>query len=127
MRNAVFSWFFRRFISVFARPEHPAGPFLDDLQALDAATLDLLEDLLTRTNRFRLSMPTFQEMKPSPQRHQDSALQWRRMRKRRLIVARQVEPKATLSHHHWPAHCGHSTIIVKCEVTSSLGENATVT
>ena len=37
---------FRRFIGVFAGPEHPLGLFLDDLQWLDAATLDLLEDLL---------------------------------------------------------------------------------
>ncbi|MDB4870448.1 MAG: multi-sensor signal transduction multi-kinase [Gemmatimonadales bacterium] len=40
----------RRLISVFARPEHPLALFLDDLQWLDAATLDLLEDLLTRTD-----------------------------------------------------------------------------
>jgi serine/threonine protein kinase len=33
---------FRRFIGVFARPEHPLALFLDDLQWLDAATLDLL-------------------------------------------------------------------------------------
>jgi predicted ATPase len=39
----------RRFISVFARGEHPMALFLDDLQWLDAATLDLLEDLLTRS------------------------------------------------------------------------------
>ena len=41
---------FRRFIGVFARPEHTLALFLDDLQWLDAATLDLLEDLLTRSD-----------------------------------------------------------------------------
>jgi predicted ATPase len=41
---------FRRFIGVFARREHPLALFLDDLQWLDAATLDLLEDLLTQTD-----------------------------------------------------------------------------
>ena len=43
-----FQLVFRRFIGVFARPEHPLALFLDDLQWLDAATLDLMEDLLTR-------------------------------------------------------------------------------
>jgi PAS domain S-box-containing protein len=41
-----FQLVFRRFIGVFARPEHPLALFLDDLQWLDAATLELLEDLL---------------------------------------------------------------------------------
>jgi predicted ATPase/signal transduction histidine kinase len=41
---------FRRLIGVFARPEHPLALFLDDLQWLDTATLDLLEDLLTRSD-----------------------------------------------------------------------------
>jgi PAS domain S-box-containing protein len=45
-----FQLVFRRVIGVFARPEHPLALFLDDLQWLDAATLDLLEDLLTRSD-----------------------------------------------------------------------------
>jgi len=40
----------RRFLGVFARPEHPLALFLDDLQWLDAATLDLIEDLLTQSD-----------------------------------------------------------------------------
>ncbi|HMJ41191.1 MAG TPA: serine/threonine-protein kinase PknK, partial [Pseudolabrys sp.] len=48
--QARFQLVFRRFLSVFARAEHPLALFLDDLQWLDAATLDLLEDLLTRSD-----------------------------------------------------------------------------
>ena len=39
----------RRFVSVFARPEHPLALFVDDLQWIDPGTLDVLEDLLTHT------------------------------------------------------------------------------
>jgi PAS domain S-box-containing protein len=42
-----FQLVFRRFLSEFARPEHPLVLFLDDLQWLDAATLELLEQLIT--------------------------------------------------------------------------------
>src|SRR5215472_5790519 len=46
----------RRFISVFARPEHPLALFLDDLQWLDTATLDFMEDLLSRSDMQHLML-----------------------------------------------------------------------
>jgi PAS domain S-box-containing protein len=42
-----FQMVFRRTLGVFAKPEHPLALFLDDLQWLDAATLDLLQHLAT--------------------------------------------------------------------------------
>jgi serine/threonine protein kinase len=45
-----FQFVFRRFIGVFAKPEHPLALFLDDLQWLDSATIDLIEDLLTQSD-----------------------------------------------------------------------------
>src|SRR5882724_9797396 len=42
-----FQMVFRHFLGVFARKEHPLALFLDDVQWLDAATLDLLEHLIT--------------------------------------------------------------------------------
>jgi predicted ATPase len=41
-----FQMVFRRFLGVFARKEHPLALLLDDLQWLDAATLDLLESVM---------------------------------------------------------------------------------
>ena len=51
-----FQLVFRRFIGVFARLEHPLALFLDDLQWLDAATLDFLEDLLTQPDVHHLML-----------------------------------------------------------------------
>ena len=42
-----FQQVFRRFLGVFARVDHPLALFLDDLQWLDRATLDLIEHLVT--------------------------------------------------------------------------------
>jgi PAS domain S-box-containing protein len=42
-----FQMVFRRFLCAFAKPEHPLALFLDDLQWLDAATLEILEHLVT--------------------------------------------------------------------------------
>jgi predicted ATPase/signal transduction histidine kinase len=41
-----FQTVFRRFLGVFAKPEHPLALFLDDLQWLDEATLALVERLV---------------------------------------------------------------------------------
>jgi len=49
-----FQFVLRRLIEVFATAEHPLALFLDDLQWLDAATLDLMEDLLTQADVGRL-------------------------------------------------------------------------
>jgi len=42
-----FQMVLRRFLGTFARPEHPLALFLDDLQWMDAASLELLEYLVT--------------------------------------------------------------------------------
>ena len=52
--KARFQSVLRRFIGVFAKPEHPLALFLDDLQWLDAATLDLIENLLTQQDLHHL-------------------------------------------------------------------------
>jgi predicted ATPase len=44
-----FQTVFRQFVAVFARKEHPLVLFLDDLQWLDAATLELLKALVTHS------------------------------------------------------------------------------
>src|SRR4051812_39342627 len=51
-----FQLVFRRFLAVFARPEHPLALFFDDLQWLDTATLDLLEDLLNQPDVHHLML-----------------------------------------------------------------------
>jgi PAS domain S-box-containing protein len=65
--KARFQLVFRRFISVFARPEHPLALFLDDLQWLDAATLDLIESLLTQQDvRYLLLIGAYRDNEISP-------------------------------------------------------------
>jgi PAS domain S-box-containing protein len=58
---------FRRFLGVFATPEHPLVLFLDDLQWLDAATLDLLEHLVTHSEiRHLLLVGAYRDNEVSP-------------------------------------------------------------
>ncbi len=57
----------RRLLGVFARAEHPLALFLDDLQWLDAATLDLLEDLCTqRDMRHLLLIGAYRDNEVTP-------------------------------------------------------------
>ena len=58
----------RRFVGAFARPEHPLALFLDDLQWIDTATLDVLAHLVTHPEvRHLLLIGTFRynEVHPS--------------------------------------------------------------
>src|SRR5712692_7782021 len=62
-----FQLVFRRFIGAFARPEHSLALFLDDLQWLDAATLDLLEHLVTHSEmRHLLVVGAYRDNEVSP-------------------------------------------------------------
>jgi PAS domain S-box-containing protein len=62
-----FQMVFRRFLGVFARKEHPLALFLDDLQWLDAATLGLLEHLVTHLGvRHLLLVGAYRDNEISP-------------------------------------------------------------
>jgi PAS domain S-box-containing protein len=62
-----FQMVFRHFLAVFARKEHPLVLFLDDLQWLDAATLDLLEHLATHSEvRHLLLVGAYRDNETSP-------------------------------------------------------------
>jgi PAS domain S-box-containing protein len=62
-----FQTVFRRFLGVFARPEHPLALFLDDLQWLDTATLQLLEHLIMEQEvRYFLLVGAYRDNEVSP-------------------------------------------------------------
>ncbi|MGA2125291.1 MAG: AAA family ATPase [Xanthobacteraceae bacterium] len=62
-----FHMVFRRFLAVFACKEHPLALFLDDLQWLDAATLDLFEDLATQPDvRHLMLVGAYRDNEVSP-------------------------------------------------------------
>src|SRR5258708_8449107 len=62
-----FQMVFRRFLGAFARNEHPLALFLADLQWLEAATLDLLEHLVTHSEvRHLLLVGAYPDNEVSP-------------------------------------------------------------
>ncbi len=69
-----FQLVFQRFIAVFARHEHPLALFLDDLQWLDAATLDLLEHVLTQPDvHYLLLVGAYRDNEVTPTHPLDAA------------------------------------------------------
>src|SRR5258708_18763051 len=66
-QQARFQLVFRRFLGVFARPEHPLALFIDDLQWLDSATLDLIEHLVLHAEvRHLLLIGAYRDNEVSP-------------------------------------------------------------
>ena len=62
-----FQMVFRRFLGVFAHKEHPLALFLDDLQWMDSATLDLLEHLVTHSEvRYLLLVGAYRDNEVGP-------------------------------------------------------------
>src|SRR6202040_3441122 len=62
-----FQLVFRRFLGAFARPEHPLALFLDDLQWLDAATLELLKQLIPDPNvRYLMLVGAYRDNEVGP-------------------------------------------------------------
>jgi PAS domain S-box-containing protein len=62
-----FQMVFRQFLGVFARKEHPLALFLDDLQWVDTATLDLLDHLVTHAGvRHLLLVGAYRDNEVSP-------------------------------------------------------------
>ena len=62
-----FQLVFRRFLAVFATPEHPLALFLDDLQWMDSATLELLGELLAHPDaRYVLLVGAYRDNEITP-------------------------------------------------------------
>ena len=107
---------FQQFIGVFARPEHPLVLFLDDLQWLDAATFELLEDLLTRSDlQYLMLIGAYRDNEV------DSTHPLMRMLDAVKAAANgdgdcacAVQPKAS-----WPIACGRTS--VRAEARRTVG------
>jgi len=62
-----FNMVFRKFVGVFTRPEHPLVIFLDDLQWADAASLKLLEYIITDSDtKYLLLIGAFRDNEVNP-------------------------------------------------------------
>jgi PAS domain S-box-containing protein len=76
---------FESFLGVFARPQHPLVLFLDDLQWLDAATLDVFEYLATQSDmRHLLLIGAYRDNEVTPEHPLAHCLETIRQSKRRM-------------------------------------------
>jgi PAS domain S-box-containing protein len=86
-----FQMVFQRFVCAFARPEHPLALFLDDLQWMDTATLELLEHLMTGPDvRYLLLVGAYRsnEVTPShPLMRTLAAIQKAETKVRQIVLA----------------------------------------
>jgi len=69
-RRNRFIMVFQRFIRVFTRPDHPLVIFLDDLQWVDLASLDLLKNITTDPeNSHLLIIGAYRDNEVEPEHH----------------------------------------------------------
>ncbi|AFY76986.1 putative ATPase [Pleurocapsa sp. PCC 7327] len=62
-----FNRVFQKFLGVFTQPEHPLVLFLDDLQWADLASLELLQTLMTNSDRqYLLTIAAYRDNEVSP-------------------------------------------------------------
>ena len=65
--HQLFQIALRRFVAAFAQREHPLVVFLDDLHWVDAATLDLLEELMSQSDlRYLLLIAAYRDNEIEP-------------------------------------------------------------
>jgi predicted ATPase len=101
-----FQMVFRRFLGVFARNEHPLTLFLDDLQWLDTATLDLLEHLVTHCEvRHLLLIGAYRDTRSAPRTRFCGLLRRSVTSKRVCMRSCWRLSRSTMSAGLWPMLC----------------------
>jgi len=107
-----FHMVFRSFLAVFACKEHPLALFLDDLQWLDAATLKLLEHLMTHPDvRHLLLIGAFRDNEVSESRSLEQTLDAIRATGAvvRDIALAPLSPEDVIQFVAETLHCAHAS------------------
>jgi serine/threonine protein kinase len=133
-QQARFQLVFRRFLSVFARPEHPLAMFLDDLQWLDSATLDLIEHLVLHPEvRHLLLVGAYRDNEVDPS-HPLARMLTRIRESEGRLQEIQLLPlcramwsgwfptlcvRSMTAHGHWPERCSRRPLAIRSSRFSS--------